>query len=108
MNEVPFSKYGFTTNNPPVLNTAWNEQKRVVDLNDKSYVFITSLYSSPWRQRNSFPNADRSTIFYYWSKYGDKRVKRSLNWTSEPKSSWPSGITQSKVFNENYVKGFKF
>ncbi len=94
--------------NPPILNTAWNEQKRVVDLNDKSYVFITSLTSSPWRDREKFPNANRSTILYYWSKYGDKRIKRSLNWTPDPRSWWPTGITQSLVFNETYVKGFKF
>jgi hypothetical protein len=49
MSEIPFSVYGFTTNKPPVLNTSWNEQKRTVDLSHKSYVFISSLYSSPWR-----------------------------------------------------------
>jgi len=108
MTDISFSEYGFTTNNPPQLQTAWNEQKRVVDLNDKCYVFITSLYSSPWQQRECFPNADRSTIFYYWSKYGDKRVKRSQHWSAYSTSRWTSGITQSKVFNESYAKGFKF
>ena len=108
MSDIPFSEYGFTTDNPPVLNTAWNEQKRIVDLNYKSYVFITSLTSSPWRQRERFPNANRSTIFYYWHKYGEKRVKRSMNWTRNNNSRWPSGVTESRVFNESYVKGFTF
>ena len=108
MSDIPFEVYGFTTNNPPVLNTAWNEQKRIVDLNDKCYVFITSLYSSPWRQRDRFPNADRSTIFHYWSKYGEKRIKRSCHWTRDNNSRWPSGAFESKVFNESYVKGFTF
>ena len=108
MTNIPFSEYGFTTNNPPILQTAWNEQKRVVDLNDKCYVFITSLYSSPWRDREKFPNADRSTILYYWSKYGDKRVKRSQHWSTGQNSRWSAGTTQSQVFNESYVKGFEF
>ena len=47
MSEIPFSEYGFITDDPPELQTAWNEQKRIVDLSQKSYVFITSLYSSP-------------------------------------------------------------
>lgn len=108
MSVLPFEHYGFRTDNPPELHTSWNEQKRVVDLSNKSYVFITSLYSSPWRQRERFPNADRSTIFYYWSKYGDKRVKRSQHWSEGINSRWSAGATLSQVFNESYVEGFKF
>ena len=106
MSEIPFSEYGFTTKNPPRLQTAWNEQKRVVDLSKKSYVFITSLYASPWRQRESFPNANRSTLFYYWSKYGDKRVKRSQHWTSDRSTRWGSGCTESTVFAPHVFHGF--
>jgi len=78
--EIPFSEYGFNTDVPPVLKTAWNEQKRVVDLNKQSYVFITSLYSTPWRQRERFPNADRCTLKYYSNKWAEKRTKRSFHW----------------------------
>lgn len=108
MSNIPFSEYGFTTDNPPELHTSWNEQKRLVDLNHQCYVFITSLYSSPWRQRERFPNADRSTMFYYWSKYADKRVKRSQHWSAVRNSRWPMGITQSRVFNKHHVESFKF
>jgi hypothetical protein len=100
--EVPFSEYGYTTNNPPRLSTSWNEQKRVVDLSGTSYVFITSLTSSPWRQRERFPNADRSTIKYYWCKYGEKRTKRSFHWL--PRTSTRMGGTGaivSSVFRDS-------
>jgi len=96
--EYDFSFYGFSSSKPPELHTAWNEQKRVVDLSQKSYVFITSLYSSPWRLRERFPNADRSTLFYYWHKWGEKRIKRSLNWFNNNNSRWPSGISESSCF----------
>lgn len=102
MSEVPFSVYGFTTNNPPELHTAWNEQKRVVDLNHKSYIFITSLYSSPWRERHRFPNADKSYWGYYWSKWGDKRVKFSYHWKTE-NTRWTQGSTKSTIFGQKYA-----
>lgn len=108
MSVFPFDHYGFKTDNPPKLHTIWNEEKRSIDLNDRCYIFITSLYSSPWRQREHFPNTDRSTIFYYWSKYGDKRVKRSQHWSADTNSRWSTGITQSKVFNQSNAKGLKF
>ena len=103
MSDVPFAFYGFKTDNPPILNTAWNEQKRVVDLSQKCYVFITSLYSSPWRERERFPNANQCTLFYYWSKYSDKRVKNSLHWITE-NSRWPRGSTKSRIFGQTYAR----
>jgi len=102
MSNIPFEFYGIKTDNPPVLNTAWNEQKRVVDLSHKSYVFITSLYSSPWRQRERFPNANKSTIFYYWSKWADLRIKSSRHWFEED-SRWPVGATKSRIFGQRYA-----
>lgn len=102
MSNIPFSFYGFNTDNPPELQTAWNEQKRVVDLSQKCYVFITSLYSSPWRERERFPNADKSTLFYYWSKWADRRVKSSCHWIAE-NQRWPAGATKSKLFGQRYV-----
>jgi len=101
--EVPFSEYGFTTDNPPELLTAWNEQRRVVDLSNKSYVFITSLYSSPWRQRERFPNANKCTLFYYWHKYGERRVKLSLHWRAqEGRRFGGTGVARSLVFGEKW------
>jgi hypothetical protein len=106
--EIPFKEYGFTTPSPPVLQTAWNEQKRVVDLSKKSYVFITSLYSSPWRQRECFPNADYSTIKYYWSKWADCRIKRSKHWSfAENNRFGGNGLTESSVFAPT-IWDFKF
>jgi len=103
MADYDFEYYGFSTKDKPVLQTSWNEQKRVVDLSHKSYVFITSLYSSPWRLRERFPNADKCTLFYYWSKYGDRRIKRSLNWMSgTAKRINAVGATKSKVFGEKW------
>lgn len=99
---VDFALYGYTTNNPPALHTAWNEQKRVVDLSGQSYVFITSLYSSPWRDREKFPNANKSTIKYYWCKYGEKRIKKSMHWIKKDKSAWAHGSTSSKIFLEKW------
>ncbi len=101
--EIPFSEYGYSTPNPPVLNTAWNEQKRTVDLSKKSYVFITSLYSTPWRQRERFPNADYSTIKYYWSKWADCRIKKSRHWLDGTNSRFSgNGSTTSKIFGQNF------
>lgn len=102
MSEIPFSEYGFITDDPPELQTAWNEQKRIVDLSQKSYVFITSLYSSPWRQRERFPNADHSTMFYYWSKWADKRIKFSCHWQTED-NRWPVGSIKSRLFGQRYA-----
>ena len=105
MSDVPFSVYGFNTDEPPVLNTAWNEQKRIVDLNEKSYVFITSLYSSPWQERHRFPNSDRSTLFYYWSKYGDCRIKRSRHWSANDKRAFGgTGSYESEIFGKTKWK----
>ena len=101
MSDIPFSEYGYTTDNPPVLNTTWNEQKRVVDLSKQSYVFITSLYSSPWRLRSRFPNADRSTIKYYWCKYGERRIKMSLHWIAG-RGMNATGATRSTLFGTRY------
>lgn len=102
MSNVPFSFYGFNTDNPPELHVAWNEQKRIVDLSQKSYAFITSLYSSPWRERERFPNADKCTLFYYWSKWADRRVKFSCHWITK-NQRWPIGATKSKIFGQRYV-----
>lgn len=103
--EVPFSEYGFTTPNPPILNTAWNEQKRIVDLSKKSYVFVTSLTSSDWRERHRFPNADYSTIFYYWSKFADCRIKKSKHWLTRTNGRFGgNGSVTSTVFHENNFK----
>lgn len=101
--KVPFSEYGYTTDETPFLKTSWNEQRRVVDLSKKSYVFITSLYMSPWRLRERFPNADRCTIKYYWHKYGDRRVKRSLHWFATPGGRMgATGSARSIVFGERF------
>ena len=97
--EYDFSLYGIKKDNPPQLKTAWNEQKRVVDLNKENYVFITSLTSTPWRQRERFPNANRSTLYYYWSKYADKRIKRSQHWFDRG-NRWGSGSFESTIFNQ--------
>jgi hypothetical protein len=98
---IPFHVYGFTTNNPPQLNGPWNEEKRVVDLNNRSYVFITSLYSSPWRERNRFPNADRSTMWHHHCKWGERRIKISLLWVSKNNTSFNrGGTTKSRIFGE--------
>jgi hypothetical protein len=98
--QIPFEVYGYKTDNPPHLSTAWNEQKRVVDLSHESYVFITSLTSSPWRERSRFPNADYSTIKYYWCKYGEHRVKKSKHWYSTSSGSFgTNGATKSQIFN---------
>lgn len=103
--EVPFSEYGFTTPNPPILHTAWNEQKRIVDLSKKSYVFIISLTSSDWRERHRFPNADYSTIFYYWSKFADCRIKKSKHWLTRTNGRFGgNGSVTSTVFHENNFK----
>ena len=95
-----FSLYGYTTNNPPPLHTSWREEKRLGDLSGVSFVFITSLYKTPWRQRERFPNANKSTIKYYSHKYGEKRVKSSMQWVTKGRSSWPNGSFCSKVFGE--------
>ena len=97
--EYDFSLYGIKKDNPPQLKTAWNEQKRVVDLNKENYVFITSLTSTPWRQRERFPNANRSTVYYYLSKYADKRIKRSQHWFDRG-NRWGSGSFESTIFNQ--------
>jgi hypothetical protein len=97
-----FSYYGVTTNNPPPLMTVWNEQKRVVDLSGVSYVFVTSLYSSPWRERQRFPNADKCTLKYYSHKYGERRIKSSLHWQSGTNTRWGTGVRQSRVFGEKW------
>lgn len=103
--EIPFSEYGFTTSNPPILNTAWNEQKRVVDLNKKSYIFITSLSSVNWRERHRFPNADYSTWFYYWCKWADHRVKKSKLWLPRINGRFGgNGSTISKIFGEKWPR----
>ncbi len=86
--EFPFEFYGYKTNSPPRLTTAWNEEKRVVDLSRKSYVFATILNSIPWRERQQFPNANRS-------EYGKTRTKRSLHWL--PKTSTRMGVTGAVV-----------
>ena len=103
MSNVPFEFYGHSSGIPPELHLPWNEQKRIVDLNHNNYVFITSLYSSPWRQRERFPNANKCTLFYYWSKYSDKRVKDSLHWITE-NSRWPRGSTKSRIFGQTYAR----
>lgn len=102
MSDIPFAFYGHSNGIPPDLRVPWNEQKRIVDLNHKCYVFITSLYSSPWRERQRFPNADKCTLFYYWNKWADKRVKCSCHWIPE-KNRWPVGVTKSKLFGQQYV-----
>ena len=106
--EYDFSLYGIKKDNPPQLQTAWNEQKRVVDLNKVNYVFITSLTSTPWRQRERFPNAGQSTLFYYWNKYGDRRIKCSLHWTNDSQSRWGRGIKESGIFGQDPFPHFRF
>jgi hypothetical protein len=95
-----FALYGYTTNDPPFLKTEWNQQKRVVDLSGKSYVFITSLYKTPWRQIERFPNANKSTIKYYSHKYGERRIKNSLHWVKGTNTRWGTGVGKSKIFGE--------
>ena len=97
-----FSLYGYTTNNPPPLHTSWREEKRLVDLSGVSFVFITSLYKTPWRQRERFPNANKSTIKYYSHKYGEKRVKSSMHWMKGTNTRWGTGVGKSRIFGEKW------
>ena len=102
-----FELYGYTTSDPPFLKTEWNEQKRVVDLSGKSYVFITSLNSTSLRDKEKFPNTNKSTISYYWTKYADRRIKTSLHWIPVT-SRWGGGKSYSLVFGESYDKKRQF
>jgi hypothetical protein len=97
-----FSSYGFSTNNPPPLMTSWHEEKRVVDLSGNSYVFITSLNKTPWRQRERFPNANKCTIKIYSHKYGERRIKNSLHWMKGTNTRWGTGVVESKIFGEKW------
>lgn len=103
MSNIPFEFYGHSSGTVPDLKVAWNEQKRIVDLNHDNFVFLTSLTDNPWQNRERFPNANKCTLFYYWSKYGDRRIKNSLHWTAE-NSRWPRGAIKSRIFGQTYAR----